>query len=278
MNTTCVHIRRDGTRCTNLIKDSGHCSLHVKVYRLRRAERGDWVIGTPVDATAVKHHLARLHAANVGTRRIAELTGLTPVTIRVILNKDQQRVHPNTAARILAVPVPDVPHHDSVADATLVSALGTQRRLQALVALGHTQEHICAELGVAPNAFARIIARQNLVTAAYARRVAAVYEQMHMTPGTSGKSTRRARRLGWAAPLAWDDNTIDDPDARPYVAMPERVTFTEKYRELMELGYNDDQIATKLGYTNRDNFERHLYRVGLRPRRAHKRIEQRVAS
>ena len=120
---TCVYTFRDGRRCTNRIKDSGHCSKHVKVFRLRRAERGEWIIGQPVDATLVKRHLRRLHEAGIGTRRIAELTGITSVTVRVIRNKDQERVHPNTAARILAVPLPDVPHADCVADSALIIML-----------------------------------------------------------------------------------------------------------------------------------------------------------
>lgn len=271
---TCIYTFRDGRRCTNRIKDSGHCSKHVKVFRLRRAERGEWIIGLPVDATMVKRHLRRLHEAGIGTRRIAELAGITGVTVRVIRNKDQERVHPNTAARILAVPLPDVPHADCVADSALITAVGTQRRLRALVALGHTQEQICVHLGIEPNAFSRVMLHQSTVTAQFARRVAAVYQQLQMQPGPSLHARRRAAEAGWPPPLAWDDETIDFPDAQPHIEKCRRQTFIEKYWEYRELGYNDPEICHKLRFKDIHNFYDVLYKHGVQPRRP----EHQVAS
>ena len=266
MNTAmCNHIFSDGRRCWNLEKDSGYCSKHVKVYRLRRAERGEWIIGQPVDATMVKQHLRRLHAAGLGTRRIADLTGLTSVTVRVILNKDQQRVHPNTAARILAIALPGKPHDPPVADSVFIPAIGTQRRLQALVAIGHTQEAICAELGVAPNSFARVIFHQQKVTASFARRVDAVYSTMQFVDGGNDRARRRAAGFGWPPPAAWDDDQIDNPDA-VYDPKPKPTPFIERYCELVDLGYTDIEIADKLGHST-ETLERMLYQRGYRPRR-----------
>lgn len=241
----------------------GYCNRHIKQVRLREAERGQRFIGLPVDATPVLHHLERLHAAGLGTRRIAELTGLTSVTIRVI--KRQERVHPHTAARILAVSVPDIPHH-LLADNALVPSTGSARRLQALVAIGHTQEQIAARLGIVPNAMAPLIFGRRHVTAGMARRIEAVYRDLQMVAGPSDFARRRARRNGWVPPLAWDEDTIDDPAARS-AGVPEPTgrimpDFAEIVADHRRLDRTNQQIADALGL-KLSTFERRLGRYGI---------------
>ena len=43
-----------------------------------------------------------------------------------------------------------------------------------------------------------------------------VYDQISMTPGPDEQVRNAAREQGWATPLAWDDDEIDDPRARPH--------------------------------------------------------------
>ena len=50
---------------------------------------------------------------------------------------------------------------------------------------------------------------------ALVRKVAAVYDELCMTPGPSKIAAAKARHMGFAPPLAWDETTIDDPTATP---------------------------------------------------------------
>ncbi|WP_295694431.1 hypothetical protein, partial [Lapillicoccus sp.] len=47
------------------------------------------------------------------------------------------------------------------------------------------------------------------------RQVRQVYDRLSMTPGPSPTARARAAARGYAPPLAWDDDTIDDPRALP---------------------------------------------------------------
>jgi hypothetical protein len=45
--------------------------------------------------------------------------------------------------------------------------------------------------------------------------------------------------------LAWDEDTIDNPAAKPDLGTRQPVSFGERYSELRELGFNDLQILGK---------------------------------
>lgn len=111
------------------------------------------------------------------------------------------------ADRILAI-APNPPPVRSV-DAT-----GTRRRLQALAALGWPLDAIAERCGVNRRTLSRALA-DTTVTVTLAARVAAAYDQLSMTRGPSAGTRGRAARRGWAPPLAWDDETIDDPATQP---------------------------------------------------------------
>lgn len=99
----------------------------------------------------------------------------------------------------------------------LVDTTGTVRRLRALMAIGWTAERI-AEHGPWDTGEALlIISKRDTVHVDTRDRVAAIYEQLCMTPGPSARTRRYAASKGWAPPLAWDN--IDDPDETP--ALPE---------------------------------------------------------
>lgn len=94
-----------------------------------------------------------------------------------------------------------------------VAATGTQRRIQALMALGWSAEDVARELGWAHK---RAVHRLRFVTFVYRsthEQVAAAYERLSGTPGPNENAKRRALAAGYAPPLAWDD--IDNPDEKP---------------------------------------------------------------
>lgn len=99
-----------------------------------------------------------------------------------------------------------------------IPALGSQRRIQALQAIGWRIRDIAGELDlwVADNGVCQTLwqlMRRDMTTRATAARIDAVYRRLNMTPGPSNHSRARAVNRGYLPPLAWDD--IDDPDERP---------------------------------------------------------------
>lgn len=106
----------------------------------------------------------------------------------------------------------------------LVDPTGTRRRLQALAALGWSARMIGERYGFAPSTV-RLWGNSPRVQRATRDRVRRIYDELSMTlPPRRDRfeahnvslTVNNARRSGFLPPLAWDDDTIDDPDAEPY--------------------------------------------------------------
>lgn len=99
----------------------------------------------------------------------------------------------------------------------LVPSVGTVRRLQGLARLGWPPAELAARLGSTTVEYVQQLRRTSRPTVERAthERIAALYDALAMTPGPSVRTRRYAERCGWAPPLAWDDDAIDDPAARP---------------------------------------------------------------
>lgn len=111
----------------------------------------------------------------------------------------------------------------------LIDATGTTRRLQALARLGWLYHELGTRLGVSDERVGHLIRHHYpVVHRDTAARVAKLYDELSMTipndvtPTKRGeirpheRQRRAAESKGWAAPLAWDDARIDDPNAKPY--------------------------------------------------------------
>lgn len=134
----------------------------------------------------------------------------------------------------------------------MVDATGTVRRIRALHALGYSRLDLATRLGMFENNLPRI-GRSGVVYRVVAEKVTALYDELSMIPGPSARAVAHAARKGWVPPLAWDDDSIDDPAARPYVA-PRRglrdgwdEARWADVEHLRGFGYTDDQIAARLG-------------------------------
>lgn len=97
----------------------------------------------------------------------------------------------------------------------VVDATGTRRRLQALSRLGHTVDAIVAYAPASERTIRAVMNGSSNVLRSIAATVAATYDALSMTPGPSYLTAAKAKKRGWLPPLAWDDDTIDDPNARP---------------------------------------------------------------
>lgn len=103
-----------------------------------------------------------------------------------------------------------------------VPASGTIRRVQAMAVAGWPISRTFREAGLAPQTTGRVMTAR-FVSADVARAIAAVYARYSgASPGLCGVShiharaaRDRATAAGWAPPAAWDDDTIDDPEAIP---------------------------------------------------------------
>ncbi len=105
-----------------------------------------------------------------------------------------------------------------------VDSTGTVRRVNALRRLGWTLGEIAAASGTSRRSLRDSLSRPK-VRATTAERVRAAYDELwDATPPPLGRgnATRaytrgHAARNGWALPMQWDDATIDDPTAQPWV-------------------------------------------------------------
>lgn len=194
-----------------------------------RRRRLDHFIGAApkrVDAAPVREHVKALGHAGVGYKQVAALAGLAPSTVLKITTRDpgradglpQQRVTPDTAARLLAVRATI----DTVTDGASINATGTRRRLQALHARGWSRRALAVRLGMEHNSL-RLAFINGTVSGRMARAVRDLYEDLwdQAPPATTGherasitRTLRWAAAHRWPVPAAWDDEQIDDPTAR----------------------------------------------------------------
>lgn len=232
----------------------GWCSSHYMQQRDRQIAYGRWQV-LYTEAEPVRLHIKELNAAGLGLRRISQLSGVNRKTLQWIVGGRSERGTPpsykvlqDNADRLLAIPIPSSVRHQGVADHRPVAAVGTRRRLQALVAFGYPRCYLADRIGMLPSNFGRLLSDTNSqVLAITARKVVALFDELSATPGPSSRARKDAARRGWAVPMAWDDDTIDDPLATPDRGLEVMITFTEWYLELRELGYSDSEIAARAG-------------------------------
>lgn len=95
---------------------------------------------------------------------------------------------------------------------------GTRRRIRALACLGWDTATLSRRVG-RDRTFLSKTLRTPSLTAETVELVQRLYDELSMTWCTgryANRTASRARQLGWSPPLAWDDETIDDPKSRPH--------------------------------------------------------------
>ncbi|MEU2566579.1 helix-turn-helix domain-containing protein [Streptomyces althioticus] len=164
-----------------------------------------------VDTAPVAAHLRDLFDAGAGWVQLAAVSGCSSSTIYNLLCEKNPQCRRTTANKLLAVRP-----GDCIPDHRRTDATGTVRRTRALMARAHACRTISKACGVDHSVLSELLAgRIDVVTIALARRVDNGFRQLAGSTGDSVRSLNRARREGWAPPVAWDDDTIDDPNAHP---------------------------------------------------------------
>lgn len=225
---TCPNTHHDhGTRNAYVVDKCRcrPCRDAASTYERRRAKDRAYGRDAYVDATPVRAHVQSLQAQGMGWKRVADAAALERSVVWKLIYGDptrdlapSKRVMPKTRDKILAVTL-------DLAPGRVIDGTGTRRRLQALVTIGWSMSELARRLDVLPSNFGTLIHGRKEVTVATATKARDLYDQLWDTPapqsGRHGSVPARARayatRMGWAAPLAWDDETIDDPKATPYV-------------------------------------------------------------
>ncbi|HMM96542.1 hypothetical protein [Phycicoccus sp.] len=164
----------------------------------------------PAEDTRVR--LQTLVDAHVSLRTIARASGLSDTSVGRLVAGEQRFVRRTTARRVAALRFADVFEQES----GNVPSIGTIRRIQALMAIGWRKSDLEAAGVPASNLITR--PDREWVAATGWRRTRDVYDRLSMTPGPSQVCRDRARARGYLPPLAWDDDTIDDPRAVPATA------------------------------------------------------------
>jgi hypothetical protein len=172
----------------------------------------DRLAGRPrrVPSESVRAHVLALHQRNLSYEQIARAAGTNATNVRCIADGRRQKITKQTAEQLLAVPLTWIDPNGPV------DSIGTVRRLQALYAIGVSVTTIVEQtrldnasiLHLVRGDWARIDRKR-------ADQVRTAYDRLWLAPGNSVKTRLRARREGWAGPLHWNDESIDDPAGFP---------------------------------------------------------------
>lgn len=223
---------------------AANCAYVKRRAREQAHERFNPDLSRLVDAEPARQHMRSLMSQGMGWKRIAKVAGVATGTTYVILygkggndpaehRPPRKRIRRDIAEKLLAVRL-------DLADGALTDAVGTTRRLRALVAIGWSQSSLGARLGIIPsNTTPLFDGSRRSVQVSTARAVAALYEELWDQPGPSTRARNDAGRKGWTPPLAWDDDTIDDPTATADLGEPDQVSNLGRHRQALVEDYLD---------------------------------------
>jgi hypothetical protein len=231
---TCPAGRKHGTNAgyRDGGKDCPGCCNAARIYNNRRRRARAYGQWDPwVDAEPIRAHVNNLRASGMGVKRIVEQSGVAYTVVQRLVWPIQgaeltQKMRPRNAAALLAVTV-------NLAPSQRVDSTGTRRRIEALMAIGWSQAAIAREAGLCATNRTGELCQQAVVEYATAQKLRATYDRLSMTPpperttgekGSATRARRYAQRHGYAPPLAWDDDDIDDPTAAPYTPGRRRAT------------------------------------------------------
>lgn len=165
------------------------------------------------DATPLRKHIKELRRT-MSLQDLIDHSGVSRITILKIQQGKQAAALRSTAEKILAVT-------PMIGKGVRINATGSQRRVQALTAMGWTNDEMRARIGQQQGNTATNlthIMRKPQITVALADAIRAAYEEMRAQKPPMEYGNRRAKaraqRRKWAPPAAWEEN-IDDPAAKP---------------------------------------------------------------
>jgi hypothetical protein len=217
--------------------------------RRRLLAYGRWAPQEVVEPSAARAHVEMLRGQGLSLEAVAELAGVSSSVVAAL-------VYPAHAGfRSWITPATEQAILDTRVDLALVGgtrrvpSVGTRRRIEALCRLGWPLSALGKELGVSKEAVSSLRTRPT-VTAAKARAVRDLYDRLCTVQGPSTRARRAAEAAGWAPPLAWDEQAIDDPNSTPTLESGmSRLEVVEEVQFLLSCGRGAAEIAQLLHST-----------------------------
>jgi hypothetical protein len=204
---------------------------HMQKRRRRLQAIGQWQ-SPDVDAAPVRAHVLALREAGMSEAAVISRLNLPQSALKNVMRGANGRPPGRTVLRETAEAVLAYwPTLDDFPDTALIDATGTRRRTEALAVLGWSGARLAREIGMGKDNFNTCLRGQR-VSARFARKVASLYDRLwsqkpedHGVQGQLANRTRKqAASAGLHGPLAWDDETIDDPKTVPLTDALEPVT------------------------------------------------------
>lgn len=204
-------------RCGRIAPPTGSCGYCIPCYsKLIKQARGRRI---PVGDVRDRLHALRWHGWTVSA--IESETAISAETIKQIMDTGKARAASiaewqATAAKIFMLPLVDQPDKP-------MPVVGAQRRIRALMAVGHTFQEIIDRSGLKERRIREIQSADDpadTIPLYVHQRICGLYDELSMSPGESEATRGYARLRHWESPLAWDDDPesphyIDDPRATP---------------------------------------------------------------
>lgn len=239
-----------------------------KQWRIERA-RGQRRTARPQRVEA--HVRALVSEFGVSIRAIADAAGTSPSVISQLNRGVCTGLRTTTEASILKVQAQDIFNRPNPRGS--VPNIGARRRLQALMVMGWRHQDLAPLLGFRTTNLNHQAG--DWITKQKHDAVKDLYDHLWNVKGPAGaQSLSRVAKAGYAPPLAWDDETIDDPNATPDLGArvyaqgqaPEGAVkradgLVEDAEFLLEDGCTWPELVARLG-TTADALERLLHRAG----------------
>lgn len=260
------------TRTLEAVKDAPVQTS--KTYRWQkqwRTERARGQKRTTGPERAQAHVQALVSHYGVSVRSIADTAGTGPQIISDLNRGICQGMKVITERAILDVRAQDIFNRPNARGS--VPAVGARRRLQALMVMGWRHQDLAPLLGFRTTNLNHQAG--DWITQAKHIAVKDLYDRLWNIKGpASPASLGRVAKAGYAPPLAWDDDTIDDPNALPDLgsriyaqgrapegAVKRADAVIEDMEFLLEGGCTWLNLLTRLSVSE-DALERALHRAG----------------
>lgn len=225
------------------------------------------------DAAPVREHVLQLIAAGATPHGIARQSGASDTTVRGLLPRQSSRRHAplrhrilaENAAMLLALTPDDVIPR-------FTPALGTVRRIQALVANGWPMIRLGAHVGLYPTYVGDLVDRaargETRVRGTTALAVACGYDMVRdwkptrhgINKAAAAYARDFARGRDWPPTRYWDQfpGALDDPHFLPEYGKPRLRVVAEEASWLMTVGRLDRALAAERLGVDRSYLDRAL--------------------
>lgn len=236
-----------------------------------RVERNRGLKRTTGPERAQAHVQELTNSLGVSIRAIADASGTSPAVISELNRGICHGLMVRTEKAILAVKPEDILGRPNLNGS--VPNIGTRRRIQALMAMGWRHQDLTPLLGF--NSGNVVHQAGNWITRRKHEATKGVYDRLWNQRGPATRiSLARVAKAGYAPPLAWDDDSIDDPNAEPDLgakvyaqgrppagAIRRSEAIVEDVEFLLNDGHTWSTIPDRLG-TTPAALDRQLHREG----------------